>query len=108
MDQLKVTRKNHGTIVELDIEGSLNSYTYTDFQDKLYSLIEETSVVINMNKVVNLSSAGLGVLMSAVESGEENGNQLHILSPSNIVKMAIDSTGFSDMFNIIQDLNQVV
>lgn len=106
MDQLKVTKKTDEGKTILDIEGSLNSYTYTDFQDKLYALIEKGSVVIDMSKVGNLSSAGLGVLMSAVETGEEKGNKIHILKPSDVVKMAIDSTGFSEMFNIIEDINQ--
>jgi len=96
-----------GTIRLIELDGSINSYTYTDFQDKLYTCIEKSTVVIDMSKVVNLSSAGLGVLMSAMETGEEKGHRLYIMKPSQIVTMAIDSTGFIDMFKIITSVNEI-
>jgi anti-anti-sigma factor len=102
MDQLKVTETKKDRYTLLTIEGSLNSYTYSDFQNKLYELIEKTNVVVEMTNVSNLSSAGLGVLMSAIETGEEKGYKLYILKPSEVVKLAIESTGFSDHFNSVQ------
>lgn len=94
-------------LILLEIEGSLNSYTYTDFQDKLYSLVERSNVCVDMSGVSNLSSAGLGVLMSAMEAAEDKGYQLSILKPSEVVKMAIDSTGFGDMFKMVQSVSEI-
>jgi anti-anti-sigma factor len=107
MDNLQITEKKMENFVLINIEGSLNSYTYTDFQDKLYALIEQTNVCMDMSKVTNISSAGLGVLMSAMETGEEKGFTLYILNPSDIVKMAIDSTGFGEMFKIINSTDEI-
>ncbi len=107
MDQLTITEKKTDKYVLLDIEGSLNSYTYPDFQDKLYALVQKSNVCVDMSKVSNLSSAGLGVLMSAMESGEERGFSLYILKPSEVAKMAIESTGFGDVFKIVQSADQV-
>ena len=108
MDQLKVTETKKDKYTLLEIEGSLNSYTYSDFQNKLYELIEKTNVLVEMNRVTNLSSAGLGVLMSAIETGEEKGYKLYIFQPSEVVKLAIDSTGFSDQFKLIDSLPEAV
>ena len=107
MDKLRVTEKKMDTCVLLEIEGRINSYTYAGFQDKLYDLIEDISVCVDMQNTVDLSSAGLGVLMSAMETGKEKGNSLYILNPSDIAKMAIDSTGFGDMFKIIKSLDEI-
>ena len=45
--------------------------------------------------------------MSAYDDGEENGHSIFILNPSDIVRLAIDSTGFSDMFKIIRSLDEL-
>ncbi|MFP4363063.1 MAG: STAS domain-containing protein [Spirochaetia bacterium] len=111
MEQLDVIDKKIeapiGKVTFLTLEGSVNSYTYSDFQDKLYSLVENTHTCIDMSKVVNLSSAGLGVLMSAMETAEENGFRLYIMNPSNVVDLAINSTGFREMFLIIDSPDQM-
>ena len=101
MEQLHVSEKKMEGYILLEVEGTVNSYTYTDFQDKVYKLMEQNTVCLDMSKVINLSSAGLGVLMSAQEAGEEKGNKLYILTPSDVVKAAIESTGFSNLFKLV-------
>ena len=107
MEKLNIMEKMAGKIILLEIDGTVNSYTYTDFQNKLYSLIDKSPVCIDMSKVINLSSAGLGVLMTALEAGQEKGNNLLIMNPSEVVVMAIESTGFSDMFKKISSLSEI-
>jgi|UniRef100_A0A7C3HZ40 anti-anti-sigma factor len=107
MDHLNITERQGDTYVMLEIIGTVNSYTYTDFQQRVYNLIERTNLVLDMSRVSSLSSSGLGVLMSAVELGQERGHRLYIMNPSEIVRMAIDSTGFPELFPIIRSLNEV-
>ncbi len=107
MDQLQFKEVQSNGNVILEMKGSLNSYTYSDFQDKVYSMIEKNNVILDMNCIENLSSAGLGVLMSAMEMGEEWRHNLYILNPSSIVRMAIESTGYEDMFNFISSQSEL-
>ncbi len=108
MDNLNITERKGDGYVLLEVMGTVNSYTYTDFQQKVYSLIKATNVILDMSRVTNLSSSGLGVLMSAVEDGEQTDHKLYIMSPSEIVRLAIESTGFQDAFPIIRTVGEVM
>jgi anti-anti-sigma factor len=107
MDHLNLTERRGDRYVLLEIFGTVNSYTYTEFQERVYALIRTTNLVLDMSRVANLSSTGLGVLMSAVEEGQERGNMLYIMKPSEIVRLAIESTGFPELFPIINAVNEV-
>ena len=108
MDHLNITEREGEGYILLEVMGTVNSYTYTDFQQRVYDLIRKTNLVLDMSRVTNLSSSGLGVLMSAVEDGEECGNKLFIMNPSEIVRLAIESTGFGDMFTVVRSIAEVI
>lgn len=107
MDNLIINQTETDKYLLLTIEGTINSYTYGDFKEKIYSSVKNRDIVLDLSKVTNLSSSGLGVLMSAYDDSEETGNKIFILNPSEVVRMAIDSTGFSDMFNFIHSMDEL-
>lgn len=107
MDNVIIVEKKGANYQLLEVSGTINSYTYTEFQDKVYALIKETNLVLDLSGVQALSSSGLGVLMAALDDGEEVGHKLYIMKPSEIVRLAIDATGFSDLFSIIHSLTEV-
>ncbi len=107
MDHLNLTERKGDRYVLLTVFGTVNSYTYTEFQERVYALVRGGNVVLDMSRVSNLSSTGLGVLMSAVEEGQERGTKLYVMNPSEIVRLAIESTGFPEMFAIINSVNEV-
>lgn len=107
MDNLIIHESSDSKYLLLTVEGTINSYTYGDFEKKIYSAIKNSNVVLDLAKVTNMSSSGLGVLMSAHDDGQENGHSIFILNPSEVVKLAIDSTGFSDMFKIIHSIDEI-
>ena len=49
----------------------------------------------------------LGILMAASEDGADAGHKIYILNPSEIVKLAIASTGFSEVFPVIHSFDEV-
>jgi len=108
MESITIVEKAGPNYALLEVSGTVNSYTYTEFQQKVYSLIKETNLVLDLSRVVNLSSSGLGVLMAAVDDGEDEGHKLYVMNPSEIVRLAIESTGFEDMFPVIYSLTEVV
>ena len=107
MDNLAITEKVNDTFVLLTVAGSINSYTYHEFEKKVYDLIKEHSIVLDMGRVTNLSSSGLGILMAASEDGADIGHKIYILNPSEVVKLAIASTGFSEVFPVIHSLDEI-
>lgn len=107
MENLEIKEEQLQNCILLTISGNLNSFTYGEFEEKIYAAIKKDDVVLELSKVTNMSSSGLGVLMSAHDDGEDVGNEIYILNPSEIVKLAIDSTGFSDMFKVIHSVDEV-
>ena len=106
MDNLTITEKISDSFVLLTVSGSINSYTYHEFEKKVYDLIKEHSIVLDLSRVTNLSSSGLGILMAASEDGAELNHKLYIMNPSEVVKLAIASTGFSEVFPIVHSLDE--
>jgi anti-sigma B factor antagonist len=107
MTQLDITVHNEHHRLLLSVSGPINSYTFTDFQEKVYKAIAQMDTAIDMEHVTALSSAGIGVLMTAMEDAETTGHGIAIVNPSEIVKLAIDSTGFGDRFPVVRNLKQV-
>ncbi len=108
MEQLTITEKKGANYMLLEVQGNLNSYTYTDLQQKLVELIKDNELVLDLSQVRTISSSGLGSLMVGYEDGETYGHKLYIMNPSNIVKLAIESTGFAAYFPIIHSITEVL
>lgn len=108
MEHISLIEKTGPNYELLEVAGTINSYTCTEFQGKVYSLIDKTNLVLDLSRVTNISSSGLGVLMATWDDGEVKGHKLYIMKPSEIVRLALDSTGFSDMFTLIYSLTEVI
>jgi anti-sigma B factor antagonist len=107
MTQLDISIRNEHHRLVLDVAGPINSYTFTDFQEKVYKAIAQADTAVVMEHVTALSSAGIGVLMTAIEDAEAAGHGFAIVNPSEIARLAIESTGFGDRFPIVKSLKQV-
>ena len=108
MEQLIITEKKGANYILLEVSGNLNSYTYSELQTKIVNYIKDMELIIDLSLVRGISSSGLGSLMVGYEDGETYGHKLYLMNPSQIVKLAIDSTGFSEYFPIIHSVNEVI
>jgi anti-anti-sigma factor len=108
MTQLDIAEREDGDRRILVLSGPVNSYTYTDLQEKLTKALNLSAfVVVDMEKVTNLSSAGIGVLMAALDDAEAEKKRIVILRPSEISKLAFESTGFAERFPIAENLREL-
>jgi anti-anti-sigma factor len=104
---LDISERLDGKRVVLVVSGPVNSYTYSEFQQRLERAMAKGEVVIDMEKVTTLSSAGIGVVMAALDDVEAAGKKLHLLRPSEIARLALESTGFMERFPILQNLKDL-
>lgn len=107
MENLQVIEKPAKGYTLLKVSGVVNSYTHTEFQKPVYEAIKEGNLCLDMEAVYRLSSAGLGVLMTSLDIARESGHDLYIYNPSRVVKKALDSTGFTDLFAVIYSLDEI-
>ncbi len=108
MEQLTINEKKGANYMILEVIGNLNSYTYTDLQSKIVAYIKSAELILDLSQVRTISSSGLGSLMVGYEDGETYGHKLYLMNPSNIVKLAIKSTGFADYFPTIHSVTEVL
>lgn len=108
MDTMRINEKRGANYMLLELSGVINSYTYAEFKMKSYSYIKETNLVLDMSEVTDIDSSGLGVIMGTFNDGEDTGFKLYLMRPSSAAYKALDSTGFTDMFNIIHSVTEVL
>lgn len=108
MTQLNITQKDEGERRTIALSGPVNSYTYTEFQEKLEAaLAVAKTVVVDLEGVTNLSSAGVGVLMASLDDAEAAGKRLILLKPSEVARLSLDATGFGDRFSIVETTREL-
>lgn len=108
MEQLTINAKDGANYVLYTLSGAFNAYTAVNIQSKLYNSIERENVVLDLSNVVELDASGLGVIMAAHNDAEEFHTKLYLMSLSNEVDKAILSTGFKDLFRIINSVTEAV
>ena len=107
MEQLTVTKKEGANCILFELTGALNAYTAQTVQGKIYSEIQRYNVVLDLGKVIQVDSSALGVMMAAHKDAEENHTKLYLMKLSNEADKAIQSTGFKDLFRIINSVTEV-
>jgi anti-sigma B factor antagonist len=101
MTQLDIDVRHEEGRDFIAVSGPVNSYTFSEFQEKVYKSVLAGDTLVDMSRVTTLSSAGIGVLMAALDEAEGSGHRLAICKPSEIVTLAFESTGFGDRFPIV-------
>ena len=107
MEQLQLVEKNGSNYVLYDISGNLNSYTLGEFREKIFESIKRINVVIDLSKIDSIDSAGVGTIMAGFNDGEETRHKLFLMNPSPAARVAIEETGFYDVFRFIHSITEV-
>jgi len=108
MDTLTIKEKRGANYILLELGGVISSYTFGEFREKTYSYIQENNLVLDLANVQSIDSSGLGVFMGAYNDGVDCGNSFYLMNPSVEALNAINSTGFTDTFNIIHSVTEVL
>ncbi len=98
MTGISVEASNRGVWTVLSVHGPINSYTYNELQEKMQSHTGRVDIAVDLSGVNSMTSAGIGVMLAALEDAEAVGKRFCIIAPSEIARLAMESTGFSDRF----------
>ncbi|MDX1960045.1 MAG: STAS domain-containing protein [Leptospiraceae bacterium] len=90
----------------LKLKGVMDAHTSPAIKTKLESGIAsgKSKVVVNMQGVTYLSSAGAGALLAGLTAARKKNGELRICSFQAAVKDAFDVMGFSKAFKVFPDL----
>lgn len=107
MEQLTLTEKIGENYILLELNGTINSYTATEFRNKVFSYIIDTNLVLDLSEVHSIDSTGMGIIMAGFNDGIESKHKLFLMNPSAEARQAIDDTGFADTFIFIHSVTEV-
>ena len=95
--EIKKELKDNNLVITL--EGRLDTSTAPSLEAELKDLEKVTSLVIDMEKLAYISSAGLRVLLKAQKIMNKQGSML-IKNVSQEIKDILEVTGFDEILNI--------
>jgi len=101
---INVTREAGGIPV-IRLEGEVDIYTCPQLKETILRLIDdgEYHIIIDMEKVPYIDSAGLGVLVGARRRVGEHDGSISIVNPYPSVYKVLEITRLTKIFEVYQD-----
>ena len=97
---LNIEVKKNGAEYIFLLDGRLDTITAPDLESKINEAVTDaTKLILDFEKLEYISSAGLRVLLGAVQAMEGKGEMV-VRNLTRPVREVFDLTGFSRMFNI--------
>jgi anti-anti-sigma factor len=95
------TRKVYDVLV-VDMSGRLDSNSSGDAGDRIVEIAQgdDKRVLLNLDKLEYVSSAGLRVILRGAKLLQENRGELKICNARDGVKSVLESSGFNSLIRI--------
>ena len=111
MSELSIEAKQVGEgIAHIKIVGSLDATTYEKMEKQVEALFARAyyKIIINLEGVHYISSAGAGVFISAVGTAQDHSGNIVLLRPSSMVQDVFSILGLAEIFHYAQSLEEAV
>ncbi len=107
---MKYDKRHECEILIFSIEGDFDSRNAGEVKEEIRNSIlnGEKKVIINLEGVTYIDSAGLGTLVSALKTAKENEGGVWLVGMSNQVKMVIELTRLHHVFDIYRNLEEAL
>lgn len=101
---ISVARETGGVPV-IKLEGEVDIYTCPQLKDTIIRLIDDNHyhIIIDMEKVPYIDSAGLGVLVGARRRVGEHDGSISIVNPNPSVYKVLEITRLTKIFDVYRD-----
>ena len=97
---LNINKTKEGSKLNITVEGRLDTTTAPELEAVIRDEINGvTELVIDLDKLEYISSAGLRVLLAAQKIMMKQG-QMVVTNPNDVIKEIFEVTGFSDILTI--------
>ncbi len=105
MSGFDISRNDSQNLSVLYLSGFLDAHTVPKFEEALQNLIQEdrVNIIVNMQDLDYISSAGLGVFMGFIEEIRDKGGDIKLSNLSQKVHRVFDLLGFPALFEIYED-----
>ncbi len=102
---MEITKRNSGDAVIIDVSGSLDIYTATDFKTFLQSNInaQTSKIIVNMEKLNYIDSSGIGMLIKSLNYVKEWNGQLQLANLRDSLQKIFKVAGLTAYFQFITE-----
>ena len=102
---MEINKTKEGSVTILQPIGRIDSNTASDLENALLNLLEnqENKIVINLESVDYISSAGLRIFLMAGKKLKSLEGSFVLANMNEHIKEVFDISGFTPIFNIVTD-----
>lgn len=102
MSNLSIETNNTHNISVMKIKGRVDSETAQEFDSALSKLLNESrnKIVLDLQAVDFLSSAGLRAMVKALKDAQKSGGDVRLASVSQPIEVVLRTVGMMQMFKM--------
>lgn len=98
---MKIEETRSGDVLQLDIEGKIDTFSSEEFQNTLFSGFQKSkNIILNMEKVQHITSIGLRSLLLGQKTADSKGGSLVIINANETIREIFRVTGFDSILTI--------
>ena len=94
----------------ITLSGFLDAYTYQKFEEELKKQIQQNKfkIIVDMENLDYISSAGLGVFMSVIAQIRQHNGDIKLTGLNSKVYKVFDLLGFTKLFQIFSEFDEAM
>ncbi|MCK4643166.1 STAS domain-containing protein [Candidatus Calescamantes bacterium] len=110
MANLEIIPEEKTDVTILHLKGFLDAYTFQEFENKLKELVddEKIKIIVAMDELDYISSAGLGVFMSVIGQIRAKGGDVKLTQLNSKVFKVFELLGFTKLFQTFDNIEEAV
>jgi anti-sigma B factor antagonist len=107
---MQINERATDGLTVIALQGDLDAAAAPSVEGQLQALIKEgqTRLVVDLNGVAYIASAGLRVLLAALKAARNSGGDLRLVGLQPAVKEVFDMAGFTRLFKVYADVETAV
>lgn len=102
MNDLLIVTDNTQNVAIMNVKGRVDSSTAPELDNALANLLnsDQNKIVLNLEAVEYLSSAGLRALVKALKDAQKSGGDLRLAAVSQPIEVILRTVGMMQMFKL--------
>jgi anti-anti-sigma factor len=111
MSELEIsTQTLDNNVVMIRPSGYLDAHTFEQLENVIDDIFENQTyrLIVNLEAVNYISSAGAGVFIGAISQAHENSGNIIFLNPSTNVQDVFDLLGLSQIFSFASQVDEAL
>jgi anti-sigma B factor antagonist len=102
MDMLSIETDNRQSVSVMKVKGRVDSETAPELDDALTKLLQnnKNKIILNLQDVNYMSSAGLRAMVKAYQSANKSGGDVRLAAVSEPIEVILRTVGMMQMFKM--------